>query len=77
MKTVQVVLDEDLLQATDEALLRTKQNRSEFVRDALREHLRRLQILRREARDRDGYTRTPPNGSDSDIWEKEAVWPAG
>jgi metal-responsive CopG/Arc/MetJ family transcriptional regulator len=77
MKAVQVVLDEALLQATDKALLRTKQNRSEFVRDALREHLRRLQVLAKEATDRDGYTRIPQNVSDSEIWQNEAIWPAG
>ena len=76
MKAVQIVLDEALLESTDEALRRTKQNRSELVRDALREHLRRLQILKKEATDRDGYTQMPQNALDADKWEKEAVWPA-
>jgi len=76
MKAVQVVLDEALLQATDTALLRTKQNRSEFVRDALREHLRRLGVLEQEASDRKGYERTPQDLSESRPWENEAVWPA-
>jgi metal-responsive CopG/Arc/MetJ family transcriptional regulator len=77
MKAVQIVLDEALLEATDGALRHTKQNRSEFVRDALREHLRRLQVLKKEAMDRDGYTRMPQNALEADKWESEAVWPAG
>src|ERR1035441_9365167 len=44
METIQVVLDTKLLQATDRAALRTKRNRSALIRDALREHLRSLEI---------------------------------
>ena len=43
METVQMVLDKKLLQATDRAARQTKRNRSALVRDALREHLRRLE----------------------------------
>jgi metal-responsive CopG/Arc/MetJ family transcriptional regulator len=75
MKAVQVVLDDALLRATDEALLRTKQNRSEFVRDALRERLDRLEILGKEATDRAGYERVPHSVEQFDVWEKEASWP--
>jgi metal-responsive CopG/Arc/MetJ family transcriptional regulator len=75
-KAVQVVLDDALLQATDEALLRTKQNRSEFVRDALRERLNRLEILGKEAADRAGYERMPLGVEQFDVWEKEASWPS-
>jgi metal-responsive CopG/Arc/MetJ family transcriptional regulator len=76
MKAVQVVLDEALLRATDSALLRTNQNRSEFVRDALREHLRRLGVSEQQAADRKGYERTPQKLLESCLWENEAVWPA-
>jgi metal-responsive CopG/Arc/MetJ family transcriptional regulator len=75
MKAVQIVIDEALLRATDEALLRTKQNRSEFVRDALRERLDRLEILGKEATDRAGYERVPHSVKQFDVWEKEASWP--
>jgi metal-responsive CopG/Arc/MetJ family transcriptional regulator len=75
MKAVQIVIDEALLQATDEALLRTKQNRSEFVRDALRERLDRLDMLGKEAADRAGYERVPHSVDQFDVWEKEASWP--
>jgi metal-responsive CopG/Arc/MetJ family transcriptional regulator len=75
MKAIQIVIDEALLQATDEALLRTRQNRSEFVRDALRERLDRLEILGKEAADRAGYERLPHSVEQFDIWEKEAAWP--
>jgi metal-responsive CopG/Arc/MetJ family transcriptional regulator len=76
METVQIVLDKKLLHAADEAARRTKQNRSALVRDALREHLRRLEAQAREDRDRVGYTRQPQSHHESHAWEAEATWPA-
>lgn len=73
METIQVVIDSELLQATDKAARKTKLNRSELVRIALREHLRRLQVLESEERDRRGYAKRPAEpGSE---WEGEAAWP--
>jgi metal-responsive CopG/Arc/MetJ family transcriptional regulator len=76
METVQIVLDKKLLHAADQAARRTKQNRSALVRDALREHLRRLEAQAREERDRVGYTRRPQSHHESHAWEAEAAWPA-
>ena len=75
METVQIVLDTKLLRAADQAARRTKRNRSALVRDALREHLRRLAIRDLEERDRDGYSKQPRNQPESAAWEAEAVWP--
>ena len=44
METIQIVLDKGLLQATDRAARRMKRNRSALVREALREHLERLEV---------------------------------
>ena len=76
METIQVVLDQKLLQATDRAARRTKRNRSALVRDALREHLQKLEIESQEERDRVGYLNRPPVKDESFIWEQEAAWPA-
>ncbi len=75
MGTIQVVLDKKLLQATDRAARETKRNRSALVRDALREHLRRLEIRTLEERDRAGYLKQPQDRDESLKWEAEAVWP--
>jgi metal-responsive CopG/Arc/MetJ family transcriptional regulator len=75
METVQIVLDKELLLATDRAARRAKQNRSALVRDALRQHLRRLEILELEQRDREGYLRVPQDLAEARMWEAEAVWP--
>jgi metal-responsive CopG/Arc/MetJ family transcriptional regulator len=75
MEIIQIVLDKKLLHATDQAAERTRRNRSALVRDALREHLRRLELQAREERDRQGYLRRPPAGAEARGWESEARWP--
>lgn len=76
MQIVQIVLDEKLLQAADKAARRTRKNRSALVRDALREHLRGLEMRAREERDRAGYMKQPQTVEDRLGWEAEATWPA-
>ena len=75
METIQVVLDSELLRATDRAARQTKLNRSALIRAALREHLRKLEIREMEARDRGGYARRPPEDHELSGWESEATWP--
>ncbi len=74
METIQVVLDAKLLQAADRAARRARVNRSALVRNALREHLRRLSIRELEERDRQGHPAEDENGDDLSIWEREAAW---
>jgi metal-responsive CopG/Arc/MetJ family transcriptional regulator len=75
MKIVQIVLDKKLLDAADQAAKRTRRNRSALVRDALREHLRRLELRAREERDREGYSRHSQSDEEARGWESEATWP--
>jgi metal-responsive CopG/Arc/MetJ family transcriptional regulator len=75
METIQLVLDAKLLRAADRAARRAKLNRSALIRDALREHLRRLEIRELEERDRAGYVRLPQAESELLAWDAEAVWP--
>ena len=75
METVQVVLDAKLLKATDLAAKRKKVNRSALIREALREHLRRLRVVDLEARDRRGYQARPQRIEEYRPWEEAASWP--
>ena len=75
METIQVVLDAKLLRAADRAARRGRMNRSALVRNALREHLRKLKIRDLEDRDRKGYQIVAGNGDDLSLWEREAAWP--
>jgi metal-responsive CopG/Arc/MetJ family transcriptional regulator len=71
--TIQVVLEEKLLRAADRAARRLKVNRSALIRDALREHLRRLRVLEKERLDREGYDRFPDD--EFAVWNQVASWP--
>jgi len=75
MEIVQIVLDKKLLHAADQAAKRTQRNRSALVRDALREHLRGLELRASEERDRQGYARHSPADAEASGWEAEAMWP--
>lgn len=66
METIQIVLDKELLLATNRAARRAKRNRSALVREALRQHLRRLAVLDREERDRQGYATKPQAHKESE-----------
>jgi metal-responsive CopG/Arc/MetJ family transcriptional regulator len=75
METVQVVLDKELLLATDRVARKTKVNRSALVREALRQHLLKLEVADQEARDREGYQKQPSQHHDALQWESIAAWP--
>jgi|SRR5579872_2018346 metal-responsive CopG/Arc/MetJ family transcriptional regulator len=75
MQIVRIVLDKKLLHAADQAAKRTNRNRSALVRDALREHLRRLEVRASEERDRQGYSQHPQADAEARGWESEATWP--
>jgi len=73
VETIQIVIEKDLLQATDRAARQRRLNRSALVREALRAHLRRLATEDRERRDRAGYT----DAADEEfaVWDRVAAWP--
>ena len=75
METIQVVLDTELLEALDSAARRMKVNRSALIAGALREHLSRLEVRRRELQDRRGYGRKPASEGDGAWLQSQAAWP--
>lgn len=75
METIQVVLDTKLLKAADLAAQRQKVNRSALIRQALQEHLRRLQVTALEERERRGYEARPQRAAEFRLWEEAAAWP--
>jgi metal-responsive CopG/Arc/MetJ family transcriptional regulator len=75
MATIQIVLDSKLLKAADQAAKRKKLNRSALIREALSAHLKRLQVLELEERDRRGYLARPQSSNEAQAWEDVASWP--
>ncbi len=75
METVQVVLGKELVRAADRAARQHRTNRSALIRDALREHLKRLAVVQRERRDREGHEARPIGRGESTAWDRVTVWP--
>jgi len=74
-ETIQVVLDTKLRRAADSAAKRARVNRSALIRDALREHLKRLRTRDLEQREQRGYERFPDDRKAAAEWANEASWP--
>ncbi len=77
MPTIQVVMDEELLQAADEAARRHRINRSALIREALRRHLDRVVRLELVRSDREGYAAKPDDAEEARRWEGVTEWPEG
>jgi metal-responsive CopG/Arc/MetJ family transcriptional regulator len=74
MKTIQMTLDEDLVEAVDRISKQLKTTRSAFTRKALREALARHSIEQLERKHREGYARHPAAIDELSIWETEQAW---
>jgi predicted transcriptional regulator len=74
VETIQVVLEGDLLRRVDRAARRLKLNRSALIREALRHHLKQLQLRGREEADRRGYQRKPEDTDALSAWDGVASW---
>jgi metal-responsive CopG/Arc/MetJ family transcriptional regulator len=74
MKTVQMTLDEELVDAVDRTARKLGKSRSAFTRDALRDALARVRIRALEQKHREGYARKPVRRGEFSAWEVEQVW---
>jgi metal-responsive CopG/Arc/MetJ family transcriptional regulator len=74
MKTVQMTLEEELVEEVDRTVAALGTSRSAFTREALRKALDDLQEVELERRHREGYERHPPQPGEFDVWEAEQVW---
>jgi metal-responsive CopG/Arc/MetJ family transcriptional regulator len=75
MKTVQMTLDEDLIERVDRAIRELKTTRSAFTREALNEALNHITTLQHEAQHRRGYEAAPESKDEFSDWAAEQVWP--
>ncbi|MEW6593686.1 MAG: ribbon-helix-helix domain-containing protein [Thermodesulfobacteriota bacterium] len=74
MKTVQMTLDNDLVNAVDRISKQLHTSRSAFTRMALREALARHGVKQQERRHREGYERQPTTADEFSVWETEQAW---
>lgn len=75
MATIQIVIGEKLLRATDDAATAAGVNRSALIRKALRMFLHERRVSDLERRDREGYARIPEDQEALAVWEDVAEWP--
>jgi len=75
MATIQVVLDDALLELADKLAKKQRVNRSALIREALRAHLKKLRYQELERQERDAYRREPDGLDEVRAWERVADWP--
>lgn len=74
MKTIQMTINEILLEQVDQTVRDLSTTRSAFIREALERALRYYHILKMEEQDADGYAQIPAHPDDVEEWAGEQVW---
>lgn len=74
MKTIQMTIDEPLLNAVDKLIANLNTTRSAFIREALILALQRYKTSQLEQKHAAGYVRHPVEPGEFDIWEDEQTW---
>jgi metal-responsive CopG/Arc/MetJ family transcriptional regulator len=74
MRTIQMTLDDDLVESVDIAVKELNTSRSAFTRDALRNAINQLKTARLEEKHRKGYQRHPAGKDEFSVWEGEQDW---
>lgn len=74
MKTVQMTLDDELVELVDTAVKKLHTSRSAFTREALRDALDKLNTLQLEQQHRQGYQQKPVAEAEFSVWEDEQDW---
>ncbi|HEM49447.1 MAG TPA: ribbon-helix-helix protein, CopG family [Caldithrix sp.] len=74
MITIQMTIDEKLLDKVDKKRKAIKKTRSEFIRESLKFMLEELQTRELENQHKIGYEKNPVNPDEFDVWEDEQVW---
>jgi metal-responsive CopG/Arc/MetJ family transcriptional regulator len=69
MKTIQMTIDEPLLNEVDIVIQKLNKTRSAFIREALELALKRYTIAEMERKHTEGYTQHPVKEGEFDIWE--------
>ena len=74
IKTIQMTLDERLLERLDAAVAEKKTNSSAFIRDVVEMALKQLHIHRMEAQQIAGYEALPAAEEEIEEWNSIRTW---
>ena len=74
LKTIQMTLDEDLVEEIDKVVRKLGTTRSAFARDAFRAAIGEIIEKKMEIKHQHGYIREPVRSREFSAWESEQVW---
>ena len=74
MKTIQMTIDEILLEQVDHLIVALGTTRSAFIREALQVALRKYAVGVLEEQHEQGYARHPVRPGEFDVWAAEQAW---
>lgn len=74
MRTIQMTLDDDLVENVDRVVKKLKTTRSAFTRKALKDAIKQVNINILEKRHKKGYERYPVGKTEFNVWESEQEW---
>ena len=74
MKTIQVEIEDSVLEEVEQATQALEMTREAFVRTALERALRQREIIALERRHARGYEERPQTDEEVGEWEAEQVW---
>ena len=74
MRTIQMTLDDNLVNAVDRVSKELHTSRSAFTRKALQDALIRFNIEQKELKHRRGYEQNPVATDEFSVWETEQAW---
>ena len=74
MKTIQMTIDEHLLEQVDALIQELGVSRSSFMREALQQALHQIEIRNLEQQHIAGYQKHPISSDEFDIWQEEQIW---
>lgn len=74
MKTIEVEVEDSVLEEVERATQALEMTREAFVRTALERALRQREVIALERRHARGYEERPQTGEEVSEWEAERVW---
>ena len=74
MRTIQMTLDDELVESVDNIVKNLKTTRSAFTRNALQDAIDRLTVRTLEEKHRRGYELYPAHKDEFNVWEDEQDW---
>jgi metal-responsive CopG/Arc/MetJ family transcriptional regulator len=74
MRTIQMTIDEPLLEEVDRLTATLNTTRSAFIRNALQAAIRKHTIAHLEEQDAQGYARYPAEPGEVEVWLTEQAW---